>query len=210
MIAYGLQKDKITMRIGAEDRVVESLAPFRISLAYYTVKLTGALAYDGRPEKWVIHTPANVYGGLSLMRYRRSKVQWCFMPDANRVTVTTECILPLLHTLKVTFGYTHASLITDMPLLRAHWATRRVLGLTVFVCAGLFRCARTSRMWFMRASWLCTTSFSSMVGLTDLLTVTKVWLNCLSSSGSTIHPQTIYLDLPARMSVASQRTHTCS
>lgn len=50
MIAYGLQKDKITMRIGAEDRVVESLAPFRISLAYYTVKLTGALAYDGRPE----------------------------------------------------------------------------------------------------------------------------------------------------------------
>lgn len=50
MIAYGLQKDKITMRIGSEDRVVESLAPFRISLAYYTVKLTGALAYDGRPE----------------------------------------------------------------------------------------------------------------------------------------------------------------
>lgn len=54
--AYGLQKDKMTMRIGSEDRMVESLAPFRVSLAYHTVKLTGALAYDGRPELRVIHT----------------------------------------------------------------------------------------------------------------------------------------------------------
>jgi hypothetical protein len=143
------------------------------------------------------------------MRYRRSKVQWWFMPDANRVTVTTECILPLLHTLKVTFGYTHASLITYTLILRVYWATSKT---KVSHC--VFQvCADESHVVY--EGLLALHNFVFLNGMFNRFLDGYKGAQLFTSTGSTIYIyirnlMMIYVDLPARMSVASQRTHTCS
>lgn len=47
-LPWRVQKEKITIKVGTEERVIENLSPYHVSIAYYTVKVTGSLAYDGK------------------------------------------------------------------------------------------------------------------------------------------------------------------